>query len=69
MGTFLWLVLCPRLPPGKVVIMDNLSVHKVGGGREQIEAAEARLLYLHPTHPTSTPLNKPGRKSNKSCVH
>src|SRR6516225_9490823 len=41
-------VLCPRLRPGQVVIMDNLSVHKVAGVRERIEAVGARLLYLPP---------------------
>ena len=39
-------VLCPQLQPGQVVIMGNLSGHKVQGVREQIEAREARLIYL-----------------------
>jgi len=39
-------VLCPRLRPGQVVIMDNLSAHKVAGVRELIEATGAQLLYL-----------------------
>lgn len=30
-------VLCPQLQPGQVVIMDNLSSHKVAGVRERIE--------------------------------
>ena len=42
-------VLCPRLRPGQVVIMDNLSVHQVAGVRERIEAVGARLLYLPPS--------------------
>src|SRR5262249_60960201 len=28
-------VLCPRLRPGQVVILDNLSAHKVAGGRRK----------------------------------
>jgi len=34
-------VLCPQLCPGDVVVMDNLSSHKVAGVRERIEAAGA----------------------------
>ena len=49
-------VLCPRLRPGQVVIMDNLSVHKVAGVRERIEAVGARLLYLPPYSPDFNPI-------------
>jgi transposase len=49
-------VLCPRLRPGQVVIMDNLSAHKVDGVRQQIEAAGARLLYLPPYSPDLNPI-------------
>ena len=31
-------VLCPMLRPGNVVVMDNLSSHKVAGVRERIAA-------------------------------
>jgi len=41
-------VLCPALRPGQVVVMDNLSAHKIEGVRQRIEAAGARLLYLPP---------------------
>jgi len=34
-------VLCPVLRPGDVVVMDNLSSHKVTGVRERIERAGA----------------------------
>ena len=37
-------VLCPKLRPGDVVVMDNLSSNKVDGVRERIEAAGAKLL-------------------------
>lgn len=51
-------VLCPRLRPGQVVILDNLSAHKVAGVREQIEAAGARLLYLPPYSPDLNPIEQ-----------
>ncbi|HSF20895.1 MAG TPA: transposase [Burkholderiales bacterium] len=40
--------LAPTLHPGDVVVMDNLTAHKVAGVREAIAAADARLLYLPP---------------------
>jgi len=49
-------VLCPRLVPGQVVIMDNLSAHKVAGVREQIEATGASLVYLPPYSPDFNPI-------------
>ena len=51
-------VLCPNLRPGDVVVMDNLSSHKVTGVRERIEAAGARLLYLPPYSPDLNPIEK-----------
>ena len=40
----------PVLQQGDVVILDNLSTHKVAGVREAIEAAGARLEYLAPPY-------------------
>jgi transposase len=51
-------VLCPALQPGDVVIMDNLSAHKVAGVRELIHAAGADLLYLPPYSPDLNPIEK-----------
>jgi len=51
-------VLCPRLRPGQVVIMDNLSVHKMSGVRERIEATGARLIYLPPYSPDFNPIEQ-----------
>lgn len=51
-------VLCPRLQPGDVVVMDNLSSHKVAGVRELIEAAGADLLYLPPYSPDFNPIEQ-----------
>ena len=51
-------VLCPKLRPGDVGVMDNLSSHKVKGVRERIEAAGAQLLYLPPYSPDLNPIEK-----------
>lgn len=56
--TFLDEVLCPALQPGDVVIMDNLSSHKVDGVRERIERRQAELLYLPPYSPDLNPIEK-----------
>jgi transposase len=51
-------VLCPALRPGDVVVMDNLSSHKVAGVRERIEAVGAEVLYLPPYSPDLNPIEK-----------
>lgn len=51
-------VLCPALRPGDVVVMDNLSSHKVQGVREQIEQVGATVLYLPPYSPDLNPIEK-----------
>lgn len=48
--------LAPTLRAGDVVILDNLSTHKIRGVREAIEAAGARLLYLPPYSPDFNPI-------------
>jgi transposase len=55
-------VLSPALKPGDVVVMDNLSAHKVDGVRQLIEAAGAELLYLPPYSPDLNPIEKAGAK-------
>lgn len=49
-------MLAPSLSPGDIVIMDNLSSHKVAGVREAIKAAKAYLLYLPPYSPDLNPI-------------
>ena len=49
-------VLCPRLRPGQVVVMDNLSVHKAAPVRQAIEAARCTLLFLTPDSPDFAPI-------------
>ncbi len=48
--------LAPTLSPGDVVVLDNLSSHKVAGVREAIEARGATLLYLPPYSPDLNPI-------------
>jgi transposase len=51
-------VLCPVLRPGDVVVMDNLSSHKVEGVRSRIQAVGADVLYLPPYSPDLNPIEK-----------
>lgn len=51
-------VLVPTLRPGQVVVMDNLSSHKVAGVRSAIEAAGASLVFLPPYSPDLNPIEK-----------
>lgn len=51
-------VLCPRLQPGQIVVMDNLGAHKVQGVRELIEATGAQLRYLPPYSPDFNPIEQ-----------
>ena len=48
--------LAPTLNPGDVVVMDNLSSHKVAGVREAIEAVGAEVRYLPPYSPDLNPI-------------
>jgi len=48
--------LAPILCPGDVVVMDNLSSHKVAGVREAIEAVGAEVRYLPPYSPDLNPI-------------
>ncbi len=48
--------LAPALRPGDIVVMDNLSSHKVDGVRQAIEACGAHLLYLPPYSPDLNPI-------------
>lgn len=48
--------LAPTLRPGDVVVLDNLSSHKVAGVREAVEATGAELRYLPPYSPDLNPI-------------
>jgi transposase len=49
-------ILVPCLWPGAVVVMDNLSAHKVMGIQETLEAAGAQVVYLSPYSPDFNPI-------------
>ena len=50
--------LCPVLREGDIVVMDNLSCHKVDGIEPAIRGARASLLYLPAYSPDLTPIEK-----------
>lgn len=57
--TFLFYIehmLGPTLRPGDIVVMDNLSSHKVKGVSEAIEARGAEVWYLPPYSPDCNPI-------------
>jgi transposase len=51
-------ILAPTLEPGDIVVLDNLSAHKIRGVREAIEGVGARLLYLPPYSPDFNPIEQ-----------
>jgi transposase len=60
-------VLCPRLHPGQIVVMDNLSAHKNPQVRRLIEQTGAHLLYLPPYSPDFNPIEQCWAKI-KECL-
>jgi transposase len=50
--------LCPTLQSGDIVILDNLSSHKVAGVEKAITAVGAKVLYLPPYSPDLNPIEK-----------
>jgi transposase len=50
--------LCPTLKPGDIVILDNLSSHKVHGVKDAVAVAAATVLYLPPYSPDLNPIEK-----------
>ena len=56
-------VLAPTLRAGEIVVLDNVSTHKVVGVREAIEAKGAKVLYLPPYSPDFNPIEKSFSKS------
>jgi len=51
-------VLCAKLHSGDVVVMDNLSAHRVAGIRQLIEDCGAQVPYLPPYSPDLNPIEK-----------
>jgi transposase len=56
--TYVREVLCPRLRPGDVVVMDNLAPHKSAPTLALIEAAGAKALFLPAYSPDLNPIEK-----------
>ena len=50
--------LCPTLRPGDIVILDNLSSHKVDGVQQALALAGTTVLYLPPYSPELNPIEK-----------
>ena len=50
--------LVPQLVAGDIVVMDNLSSHKVAGVKAAIEGAGAALRYLPPYSPDFNPIEQ-----------
>lgn len=55
-GAFIEQVLAPTLRPGQVVVMDNLTAHKVGWIVQRIQAAGCRVMFLPPYSPDFSPI-------------
>jgi transposase len=64
--TFVRSVLVPGLRPGMVVVMDNLSSHKVAGVREAIESIGCRVVYLPPYSPDLSPIEPVWSKAKQT---
>ena len=54
--TYVKRVLAPTLTPGDIVVMDNLRAHKAVGVQQALARRGARLLYLPPYSPDSSPI-------------
>lgn len=61
--------LVPELLPDNLVMMDNLSAHKVAGVRQAIEGAGAGLTYLPPYSPDLNPIEQIFAKLKAALRH
>ena len=50
--------LAPRLRPGDILVMDNLSTHKVKAAVDAVRAVDASVLYLPPYSPDLNPIEQ-----------
>jgi transposase len=57
-ATYVEQLLAPKLRPGDVVILDNLSSHKTARVRQALERVGARPLFLPPYSPDLNPIEK-----------
>jgi transposase len=56
--TFVEMLLVPKLRPGQVVVLDNLSVHKSARARSLIEAAGCQVVFLPTYSPDDHPIEQ-----------
>ncbi len=56
--SFVAQVLVPRLTPGDIVVMDNLTSHKGEKVRTLIESVGAKVMYLPPYSPDLNPIER-----------
>ena len=56
--TYIERILAPKLRPGQIVVMDNLSSHKGSRVRELIEERGCELRYLPPYSPDLNPIEE-----------
>jgi hypothetical protein len=61
-------VLGPTLHPGDIVVLDNLSAHKLAPIRGPSRGAGPSSSTCRRTRRISHPSSKPGRRSKPSCV-
>ncbi len=61
-------VLVPTLPPGEIVMMNNLGSQKRVGVRKAIEAAAAAVCFLPAYSPARTSIPS-SRSSQSSRIH
>jgi transposase len=59
-------VLSAHLEPGQIVLMDNLSVHKIKWVRDLIEGRGCQLWLLPSYSPELNPIERPSPRSRRS---
>ena len=59
-------VLAPKLQPGDIVVMDNLSSHKSPEVKDLVEKVGAEVWYLPPYSPDFNPIEKMWSKVKES---
>ena len=59
--------LLPTLPPGQIIILDNLSVHRGQAVRHLVEAHGCHFLFLPPYSPDLSPIETAFTKL-KTCL-
>ena len=61
-------IAAPTFKRRDIVVMDKVSVHKVAGVREAINARGLVLLYLPPDSPDLNPIEQFFSKSKRCCA-